>query len=49
MEELREEETECALVSFARNELDIIMKQAEEDGEEAVEMQKCLTITYWRS
>lgn len=40
MEELREEETQCALVAFARNELDIIMKQAEEDGEEAVAMQK---------
>jgi hypothetical protein len=40
MEELREEETQCALVAFARNELDIIMKQAEQDGEEAVEMQK---------
>lgn len=40
MEELREEETQCALVAFARNELDIIMKQAEEDGEEAIAMQK---------
>ena len=40
MEELKEEETECSLMTFARNELDIIMKQAEEDGEEAVEMQK---------